>query len=61
MEAQKSVSLPPYPEEKGKDVFANMQQYSLQDHYLGLIRFDHSHHDLFVERPLFDAIVTDRE
>lgn len=47
-------------EENGKNVLANMKQYNLEDKYLGVVRFDHSHHDVFVNRPLFDAIVTDR-
>eukprot|EP01126_Amoeba_proteus_P037160 TRINITY_DN3817_c0_g2_i2.p1 TRINITY_DN3817_c0_g2~~TRINITY_DN3817_c0_g2_i2.p1 ORF type:complete len:415 (+),score=98.59 TRINITY_DN3817_c0_g2_i2:523-1767(+) len=45
--------------EPGKDVSANMAQYGLLQNLIDIIRFDSSQNDLFVSRPLFDAIVTD--
>lgn len=38
----------------------NLEQYQLQDRFLGVIRFDMAKNDLFVPRPIFDAIITDR-
>jgi hypothetical protein len=47
-------------EEEGKSVYHNMIQYKLTDYFGDVVRCDYSQKNLWVPRPLFDAIVTDR-
>lgn len=47
-------------EEEGKSVYHNMIQYKLTDYFGDVVRCDYSQKNLWVPRPIFDAIVTDR-